>query len=142
MEKIDKLTIADEMLEVAIENYLDNGRYFSALHLAGAAQENYGKWVRINQGQDFSTLIFEQADKAFKDQGETLDINAIKKSEKHSKNTIKHLDNHGDRYALLDPILDAFMQISEAIVDNALLHREETNNVKRFKVHVIHTKSI
>lgn len=142
MEEIDKLTIADEMLEVAIENYLDNERYFSAIHLAGAAQENYGKWIRINKGQNFSTLIFEQADKAFKDQGESLDRKAIKKSEKHSKNTIKHLDNHGDRYALLDPVLDAFMQISEAVVDNAILQREETSNLKRFKEHVIQTKNI
>ena len=63
MEKFDKLAIADEMLESAIESYLDGQKYFSALHLAGAAQEIYGKWLRINGGQDFTTMMLDQAAK-------------------------------------------------------------------------------
>tara|TARA_Y100000588_G_scaffold350081_1_gene400969 strand:+ start:444 stop:680 length:237 start_codon:yes stop_codon:yes gene_type:complete len=57
MEKFDKLVIADEMLE-------------------SAAQEIYGKWLRIKGGQDFSTMMLDHAAKIFE---EPLDRKAIKK---------------------------------------------------------------
>lgn len=137
MNKFDKLAIADEMLEKAIETYLDDKKYFSALHLAGAAQEIYGKWLCINGGQDFSTFMLDNAAKMF---DEPLDRKAIKKSDKHSKNTIKHLDNASDRYALLEPQIDSFMQISEAVTEYMMLKREETVNICRFKEYLIQTR--
>ena len=76
MEKFDKLAIADEMLESSIESYLDGQKYFCALHLAGAAQEIYGKWLRIKGGTDFSTMMLDQASQIF---DEPIDRQAIKK---------------------------------------------------------------
>jgi len=136
MDKFDKLAIADEMLEKAIETYIDDKKYFSSLHLAGAAQEIYGKWLRIKGGQDFSTMTLDNATKIF---DKPIDRKAIKKTDKHSKNTIKHLDNASDRYALLNPQQDSFLLISEAVTEYMMLQRVETANITRFKEYLIQT---
>lgn len=137
MEKFDKLDIADEMLEGAIESYLDAQKYFSALHLAGAAQEIYGKKLRINGGQDFSTMMLDHASKIFE---EPIDRKTIKKEEKRPKNAIKHMDSESDRFTYLNPQLESFMAISEAVTEYLMLLRPETANIKRFKSYLIGTK--
>ncbi len=100
MNKFDKLDIADEMLETAIELFLDEKKYFSSLHLAGAAQEIYGKWIRINGGKDHTTSMLDIYAKLV---DEPLDRKSIIKEDKRPKNTIKHFDNKNDRYAFLNP---------------------------------------
>ena len=80
--------------------------------------------------------MLDHADKIF---DEPVNRKAIKKTEKHSKNTIKHMDGESDRYAILDPQLDSFMTISEAVAEYMMLHREETDNIKRFKEYLIQT---
>ena len=137
MDKIDKLAIADEMLESAIESYFDDQKYFSALHLAGAAQEIYGKWLRINGGQDFSTMMLDNAARILE---EPIDRKAIKKEDKRPKNSIKHIDNESDRFAYLDPQLDSFLVISVAVTDYMMLQRKETANIVRFKKYLIRTR--
>ncbi|MDP5138730.1 hypothetical protein ORJ04_22550 [Rheinheimera baltica] len=137
MERFDKLDIADEMLESAIESYLDNEKYFSSLHLAGAAQEIYGKWLRINGGQDFSTMMLNQAEKIF---DEPINRKSVKKEDKRSKNSIKHMDNKSDRFTDLQPQMDSFMAISEAVAEYLMLQRPETSNITRFKNYLISTK--
>ncbi|PSV15390.1 hypothetical protein [Photobacterium kishitanii] len=137
MGKIDKLDIADEMLESAIESYLDTKKYSSALHLAGAAQEIYGKWLRISGGQDFSSIMLEHAANISK---EPIDRKAIKKEDKRPKNSIKHIDNESDRFAFLNPQFDSFMMISEAVTEYIMLKRPETHNIIRFKEYLIGTK--
>ena len=49
MKRYDKLHIADEMLDSAIEEFLDNRRFFAALNMAGVAQELYGKAIKIEK---------------------------------------------------------------------------------------------
>lgn len=137
MESFDKLEIADEMLESAIGSYLDSEKYFSALHLAGAAQEIYGKWLRIRGGQDFSTMMLNHADKIF---DAPIDRRAIKKEDRRSKNSIKHMDNESDRFVHLNPQLDSFMAISEAVTEYLMLRRPETTNITRFKSYLSGTK--
>ena len=137
MEKFDKLTIADEMLESAIESYLDGQKYFSALHLAGAAQEIYGKWLRINGGQDFTTMMLDQAAKFI---DEPIDRKAIKKEDKRPKNSIKHMDNEADRFAYLNLKLDSFMAITDAFTEYSMLKRNETPNIIRFKTFLMSTR--
>ena len=140
IQGIDKLKIADELLETAIENYLDKKKYFSALHLSGAAQEIYGQWLRYNGSQDYSSFMLDQAGKIFASQGGVINKESVKKSDKYPKNTIKHLNNKNDRYTNLNPEFDSFMQITEAIMDYSFLKRIETNNIVRFKEYIIQTK--
>jgi hypothetical protein len=136
MNKFDKLIIADEMLETAIEAYLDDNKYFSALHLAGAAQEVYGKWLRIKGGTNFSTMMLEQAAKALNND---IDRKAIKKEDKRPKNSIKHFDDESDRFAYLNPKLDSFTMLSETVTEYSMLKRTETANIIRFKESIIKT---
>ena len=136
MNKFDKLVIADEMLETAIELFLDDKKYFPSLHLAGAAQEIYGKWIRINGGQDHTTNMLDLYEK---NHDEPIDRKSIKKEDKRPKNTIKHFNNKADRYALLNPELDSFMLLSEAVTEHIKLKREETINIERFKKYLKQT---
>ena len=137
MDRFDKLDIADEMLESAIGSYLDAKKYFPALHLAGAAQEIYGKWLRIKGGQDFSTMMLNHAEKML---DEPLDRKAVKKADKRPKNSIKHMDNQSDRFADLNPQLDSFMAISEAVTEYLMLKRPETANIARFKSYLVNSQ--
>jgi hypothetical protein len=129
MNKFDKLVIADEMLEAAIELFLDGKKYFPSLHLAGAAQEIYGKWLRINGGKDHTTSMLDIYEKLV---DEPLDRKSIKEEDKRPKNTIKHFNNKNDRYALLNPELDSLMILSEAVTEYMKLKRAETVNIERF----------
>jgi len=129
MNKFDKLAIADEMLETAIELLLDEEKYFSSLHLAGAAQEIYGKWICINGGKDHTTTMLDLYEKQ---SSEPIDRGAIKKEDKRPKNTIKHLDNKNDRYASLNPEFDSLTLLSEAVSEYVKLKREKTLNIERF----------
>jgi hypothetical protein len=133
MNKFDKLVIADEMLETAIELFLDDKKYFPSMHLAGAAQEIYGKWIRINGGKDHTGNMLDLYEKLI---DEPLDRKAIKIEDKRPKNTIKHLENKNDRYVLLNSKLDSFMLLSEAVTEYMKLKRTETVNIERFKKHL------
>lgn len=137
MKKIDKLIIADELLDKAIDCYIDERKYFSALHLAGAAQEIYGKWICSNNGQDYSTMMIDKLDAAL---DVKIDKKILKKVNKHPKNTIKHLDNINDRYAQLNPKFDSCMEILEALIEYTRLGRVETKNILRFKEYFLKTK--
>jgi len=138
--KIDKLEIADEFLDQAIECYLDKSKYVTALHLAGAAQEIYGKWLRCNKGQDFSSIMMNHAETLAKEHSLTFDRKAHKKADKHAKNTIKHFDNKADRFAELDPQLDSVIMLSEAVTEHIMLKRIETKNIERFKTYFSKTR--
>ena len=52
MHKHDKLEIADQMLDAAINEFLNHKRYLPALNLAAVAEELYGKYIRICHDQD------------------------------------------------------------------------------------------
>jgi len=129
MRKFDKLVIADEMLETAIELFLDEKKYFQSLHLAGAAQEIYGKWIRINGGKDHTSTMLDQFEKL---SNEPIDRKSIKKEDKRPKNSIKHIDNKNDRYTLLNPELDTLVILSEAVTEHFKLKRTATINTERF----------
>jgi hypothetical protein len=140
MKKIDKLLIGDEFLETAINLFLDEKKYLSALHLAGASEEVYGKWLRCNGSQDYSNFMLDQTGNIFKEHGIEIDKKSVKDFDKHSKNTIKHLDGINDRYALLNPEIDSFIQITEAIMNHSFLKRDESVNIKRFKNYIVESQ--
>jgi hypothetical protein len=140
MDKIDKLSIGDEFLDSAIQLYLDEGKYLSALHLAGASEEIFGKWLRCNKSQDYSSFMLDQTEKIFRDNGIDIDKKSVKNADKHSKNSIKHLDSINDRYAQLEPQFDAFIKITEAIMNHSFLKRVKSENIERFEKYIMETK--
>lgn len=136
----DKLEIADEMMESAIECYLDQKRYFSALNLAGVAQEIYGKWIRINGGKDLPSQFIDNMEELAKLSDSDFRRKDCVKISKSTKNSIKHLDSEPDRYAILEPNLDSYIQIMEAYVENLRLGRPKSENIVRFEKYIQMTR--
>lgn len=138
---IDKLEIADEMMESAIECYLDQKRYLSALNLAGVAQEIYGKWIRINGGKDLPSQSIDNMEELAKLSGSEFIRKEYVKISSSPKNSIKHFDNKSDRYAILEPNLDSYIQMMEAYVEHMRLGRPKSENIVRFEKYIQETRA-
>ncbi len=137
---IDKLEVADEMMESAIESFFDKERYFSALNLAGAAQEIYGKWVRASGGKDLPSQSLDIMEKVSKASGAAFSRREYQKIGSHAKNTIKHLDGASDRYTIIAPHFDSYLQMIEAFAEHKRLKRPATENINRFNKYIQKTK--
>ncbi len=136
----DKLKIADEIMESAIESYLDQKRYFVALNLAGVAQEIYGKWIRINGGKDLPSQSLDNLEKIHTMSGDEFNRKKFVRLGNSAKNTIKHFDNANDRYATLEPHFDSYLQLIEAFVEHNRLKRPTTNNIIKLEEYIKQTK--
>jgi hypothetical protein len=134
MSKIDKSDIADEYLEQGIECFLDNQRYASALHLAGAAQEIYSSLVKGERSQDFLTVISDFVGR--NDQSGNFDKSEFKNASRTPKNSVKHMDGNKDRYVSINLEFEAFKILTEAFMNALFLQKEETHNIRRFKDYV------
>lgn len=130
---VDKLIIADEMIETAIELYLDNKRYAAALNLAGVAEEIYGKYVRMLGKQDVLSSTVVAANRLAKIHGSPgLPIKDWKKIARTAKNGIKHLENIGDRVIEIDLEDEARAMIGEALTNHGALERNMSATLQRF----------
>ena len=130
--RADKAEIADEMLEVAIDQFFA-GRHFAALNLAGVAQEIYGKLVRLAGLQDQIQETIDFANKIAKRQGgPEVTVREWKKIAGERKNSIKHFDSEADRYIDIDAEDEARLMIGDAVTEKDKLGRPNTENIDRF----------
>lgn len=133
MEKHDKLDIADQMLDAAITEFLDHGRYFSALNLAAVAEELYGKAVRIGQNKNALDENIEAAQILLKEKaGGEITFKEWKQVANYYKNSIKHFDSSSESYVEIDPQNEARLAIADALINHNTLQRKDTSNVRRF----------
>ena len=96
---ISKRTIAAEYLTRAIELYFRGDSYFSAIHLAGAAQELLGKFVERTGADSAHTSLVKGAvriSKYLNEDGEPSTEKKIRALINHAKNRVKHMDDEGD----------------------------------------------
>ena len=131
MSKTDKLEIVDQMLESAIEEYIDKERYFSAFNLAGVAEELYGKFIRINGGKDAQTSTIEAVARINKIRG-WLPVKEWKKIANRPKNSVKHFDNNEDRFIEIEIKVEACLMLGEALSNHTELDRKVTPIIQRF----------
>lgn len=96
---VSKLAVASEYLTRAIELYFRGDSYFSALHLAGAAQELLGKFVERSGGVSAHTSLAQGAVRI----SALLDPDGVPSTEReiksiinHAKNRVKHMNDVGD----------------------------------------------
>ena len=115
---IEKYLIAIEHLDTSIELYLRGDTYYSALHLAGAAEEIFAVYVReINKSPAFDE--FQNIVLAFsspttpKEVEETKDW--IYKRMTYAKNSVKHKRGKKDSIVRFDPKEEAHDLIDRAI---------------------------
>lgn len=133
MEKTDKVLIADEMLDAAIDEYLNHQRYFAALNLAGVADEIYGKFVRLEGARDSQMENIEIAKAISKFRGTPeLPIRNWKKIANAEKNSIKHMDSESDKFVELDIDTQATCMIGDALSNHRKLDREQSKLMRQF----------
>ena len=136
MEIVDKYDIAKELLDAAIEEYLDHRRLFAAYNLAGVAEELFGKFVRLSGGKDSLTETVETVKAISQKMGWGVDEDrAIKKSASRTKNSIKHMDSENDRHVVVNIEDEVRWKISDAISNHDKLKFEHSKNIDRFFEH-------
>ena len=132
-ETVDKLVIADQIIEASIEEFLDSHRYFSAFNLAGVAEELYGKYVRITGGRDVQQEGIEAAAKIAELYGVPQQaVREWKKIANYMKNAVKHFDSEADRYIEIDAEDEARLMIADALSNHFKVDREVTPIIQRF----------
>ncbi len=133
MTNVDKLIIADEMIESAIVEYFDHKSYFSSLNLACVAEEIYGKYIRITGGKDIQMETIRAAERLVKLSGRpVLPVKKWKKIANINKNSIKHLDSVNDRYIEIEILYEARLGIGDALSNHEKLDRDVTPTIQRF----------
>ncbi|MEL0647741.1 hypothetical protein V6248_09945 [Pseudoalteromonas agarivorans] len=137
LKSVDKLVVADEMLEASIDEFLDNKRFFSSINLAGVAEEIYGKYVRTTGQRDVQHDLVEDAIKmSVKQGGPKLDVKEVKEMKKvanHDKNAIKHFDSSSDRYIEINEENEARLAIATAIENHKRADRPNLIAIDRFR---------
>lgn len=113
-----KLEVAIELLDCGIELH-DRGKYFGSLHLAGAAEELFGEYLRrlgrtsslsawCTEGVKLANLIAEE---------DAWTRETMENRLKYAKNRTKHMNASGDTEILFDPEAEA-KEILERAVSN------------------------
>ena len=100
--KTEKLSIALEYLETASILWVHEINYYSAMHLAAAAEEISGKACRIERKKSNYDELRGKVIKMLSAVGIDHTENDIKNAFYGAKNSIKHMDNESDRLVDLD----------------------------------------
>ena len=136
---VQKLDVACEYLDAAIEFFLERRNYFCAIHLASAAEELLGAHRPKNE------RIFElawRADKALRSEtGPTPSDDEARRGVNRWKNEIKHMKN-GVLTLTIDESWIAEWHIDEALVNyyylklpkSASIRRYDDDQARRFRV--------
>jgi len=115
---VQKLTVASELLEQALRLYYEN-HYFSALHLAGAAEELLGAHLRV-MGQSSAFHSFRTAGVELVKGSSDGPLMTGKEMEgllNHAKNRTKHMDSAEDSVVTFDPAEEAHDLLDRAVSD-------------------------
>lgn len=127
-----KIEVALELLETAINCYMSTKEYFSAIHLAGAAEEIFGKYVRELGGKDILTNFAEAMHKIGLLDGSELPVKDNKKFLNHTKNTVKHMDDLNDENIEVDAEMEARDMIERAISNFIQLKLNPTRTILEY----------
>lgn len=99
----DKLVIAIEYLDTAATLWLHETNYFSAMHLAGAAEELSGKACRIAKTNSHFDDLRLRVQQALSAMGIEHTEKQLKEAAYGAKNAIKHMNNRNDTSVSINP---------------------------------------
>ena len=139
----EKLQIASELLDRALQMYYEGNSYFAALHLAGGAEELLGAYVERKGGESSFKSLQQSAVRLsnFINDGVTSKSKDIAAVMNHAKNRTKHMDDEGDDYVYFDPKIEARDLLDRAVSNYYALmsHYElpETDLVRRFNLELV-----
>lgn len=129
----DKIDIASGMLDRALVLFLDQNDLFSSLHLAGAADEIFGRVLEISGHKNALRQRIEDT-RAFirylfgHESTDRNTANVINRG----KNHIKHLINFNDIRVTMNIREDAKDMLERAIENHDALGMNTTQNIERF----------
>lgn len=131
-----KIDIATEYLDVAIQLYFE-GKYFSAIHLAGAAAELLG--AHLPEPDRHFTLAWK-AQKALAGDvtGKLPTDTQAKKVINNTKNAIKHMDDNSDSEIDINSSQEAIHGIEHALSEYYKLKLPKSENIWRFEDSTVH----
>ena len=129
MDTYRKLEIAVQLLESVIDSYIREAQYFSAIHLAGGAEELLGKYVRIAGEKDSLSDWAEAMNKIGFLTGSSSSIKKNKKYINWAKNNVKHMDTAADDTIEMDAKEEAKDLIERAISNFNRLGLNPTSKV-------------
>ena len=129
--EVSKLEIAGEYLDAAIEFFMTRTNYFSAIHLAAAAEELFG--AHLPESQRIFTLAWK-AEKALKSETESVPSDAAaRKSVNEWKNDVKHMNDDTCRTITIDPAFAAEHHIEQALLNFYKLNLRKSAAVWKFE---------
>lgn len=132
-KEYQKREIAHSHLEAALELYFAGDRFFSALHLAGAAEEIFGKELQALDRPN--VLDTDQAATSAISQaltGRSVDRKVVADIANRARNAVKHLDPGGPRTVAMDPKAEAEDMLDRAITNYWRLFEDQSPAMQRF----------
>jgi len=128
-----KLDIAREHLDAAIEFFLAGNHFFSAIHLAAAAEELFG--AHLPNSRRISTLAWK-AEKGLKSKlGHTASDREARKSVNEWKNEVKHMNDDTSPTLKIDPVFAAEYHIEQALINFYKLGLQKSAAIWKFEEH-------
>ena len=144
MSPTSKLDIATELLDRALKLFYERDSYFAALHLAGAAEEVLGAYVRSQGGVSAYESLRDGAvklSKHIRDDGIESAPKRIANAMNHAKNATKHMDDGDDDRVYFNVEFEARERLDLAVTNYYMLMQylplRETPLLQRFNSELI-----
>ncbi len=133
LKKYEKIDIASQMLETALSLFIEGKDYFSALQIAGACEEIFGKYLQLNGVEtslesNAKTFISMKKNLSGIDSTVKDTINSLNKS----KNSIKHMNDSSDTFVIMDPTGEAYDTLDRAIENWWKFGKSSTPLINKF----------
>lgn len=117
-QAISKLQVTCELLECSLESY-SRSKYFTCIHLAGAAEELLGEYLR-REGMSSSLNSWRTDGLRVVNAVAGEDVWAAEEMVsrlKYARNRTKHMKANGDAEVLFEPEAEAFEVLERAVSD-------------------------
>jgi len=132
-ETHEKLDIACQQLNTAIDLFFDKANHYSVITLAGAAEEILGRYMELIGKQSSLTGIVKGTAFVHKHlYGEELPHKTFKMLANMARNSIKHLDSDQDLTVTFDSKEEMIDMLVRATDNFYGLEIPESNQVKSF----------
>ena len=133
VEPHNRISIAIEQLEVALNVWFSRQDYFAVITLAGAAEEILGKALEAH-GQQNALLSLQDAFVALyrNREGESPDPKWLFRRANHARNQSKHFDLGASEFITIDVQEEARNLLDRSITNYWRLRTDETAPMRRF----------
>ena len=140
--KYAKLTVATQQLDTALRLYLARKEYFSAITLAGAAEEILGVYLKLHKQPNAFDEDLRSTLRVYRWlHGEDGSRDSIQKTINRVKNSSKHMGGKGDQALSCDAgeeerdILDRAVSNYYRLMSFEQLN--ETPRIRKFNAHLV-----